>query len=246
VVVCLARGLYGQRDVLLTDLNWQTSNAWSYLTKAGRPDLVYARLPDVFLYAPALIADNRQIDRRVVVTQRAQATLAAAYGPLLAITGDDRARPATFAETIARARPGTRYVLCALKPSGDRRRLADELAGAIERLTATRPQLPAGDYVAIAGTVGEAPALVAAADRPFRRDLRLRGVEVEIRMDSWLESDTIRRMGFGHVVAAHQHTLIVERGLSFAAFDDHGQAVQTAYASNIFEPERRFIVDLAR
>ena len=44
-------------------------------------------------------------------------------------------------------------------------------------------------------------------------------------MDSWLASDTIRRMGFGHVVAARQHTLIVERGVSFVAFDDHGTAV---------------------
>ena len=38
-------------------------------------------------------------------------------------------------------------------------------------------------------------------------------------MESWLAADTIRRMGFGHVVAAHRHTLIVERGVSFVAFD---------------------------
>ena len=71
----------------------------------------------------------------------------------------------------------------------------------------------------------------------------LDGVRVEIRMDSWLASDTIRRMGFGHVIAAHQHTLIVERGVSFASFDDHGAAIRTAYASNIYAPQARYLID---
>ncbi len=44
-------------------------------------------------------------------------------------------------------------------------------------------------------------------------------------MESWLAADTIRRMGFGHVVAARQHTLIVERGVSFVAFDGSGRAL---------------------
>jgi hypothetical protein len=67
-----------------------------------------------------------------------------------------------------------------------------------------------------------------------------------VRMDSWLTSDTIRRMGFGHVVAAHRHTLIVERGVSFAAFDERGDAIRTAYGSNIFAPQARYLIDIAR
>ena len=74
---------------------------------------------------------------------------------------------------------------------------------------------------------------------------KIDGVDVEIRMESWLQSDTIRRMGFGHVVAARRHTLIVERGVSFAAFDDHGVALTTAYASNIFAPQPRYLVRFA-
>jgi hypothetical protein len=62
-------------------------------------------------------------------------------------------------------------------------------------------------------------------------------------MDSWLVSDTIRRMGFGHVVAERQHTLIVERGISFVAFDDRGTALRTDYASNIYAPQRRYLID---
>src|SRR5262249_414429 len=71
------------------------------------------------------------------------------------------------------------------------------------------------------------------------------GVDVEIRMDAWLQSDTIRRMGFGHVVAARRHTLIVERGVSFAAFDERGVTLLTAYASNIFAPQPRYLVRFA-
>jgi hypothetical protein len=78
--------------------------------------------------------------------------------------------------------------------------------------------------------------------RPFRQRLRIADTDVEIRMESWLTSDTIRRMGFGHVVAARQHTLIVERGVSFAAFDASGRPLRTAYASNIFAPQPRYLV----
>ena len=62
-------------------------------------------------------------------------------------------------------------------------------------------------------------------------------------MESWLASDTIRRMGFGQIVAHRQHTLIVERGVSFASFDERGAAVRTAYASNIYAPQARYLID---
>jgi hypothetical protein len=84
---------------------------------------------------------------------------------------------------------------------------------------------------------------VIGSNRPFRRSVELDGVGVNIRMESWLAADTIRRMGFGHVIAAHQHTLIVERGVSFAAFDSSGRAIRTAYASNIFAPQPRYLID---
>jgi Protein of unknown function (DUF2723) len=247
LVEALSAGLDGRRDILLTDLNWQTGNALSYITKVKRPEIVYTRLADVLLYAPALIADNREINRRVVATERARATLAAAYGPLLHIERDQRVPITGFLEAVSDVPRGSRYVLCALQRSGDVRQRTDDLARALDQVTAAHaPQLPVGDYVAIAGIVGEAPVLTIAADRPFRRDFVLRGVNVEIRMDSWLVSDTIRRMGFGHVVAAHQHTLIVERGVSFAAFDDQGKPNHTAYASSIFAPESRYLIDIAR
>jgi hypothetical protein len=244
VIDALTAGLDDRRDILLTDLNWQIGNGLSYVAKAERPEIAYARLPDMFLYAPALVADNRAIGRSVVATERARATLEAAYGPLFDISRDQRVLVTDFADAIATVPPGTRYVLCILKSSGDLPVNTSELSTALATLTANHvAPLPAGDYLAVAGIVGQASELVAAGDRPFRREVALNGIRVEVRMDSWLVSDTIRRMGFGHVVAERQHTLIVERGISFAAFDDHGTALRTAYASNIYGPQARYLID---
>ena len=240
----LTVGLDDRRDILLTDLNWQIGNGLSYVAEVERPRVAYARLADALLYAPALVADNRAIGRRVAATDRARATLEAAYGPLLEISPDDRVPVAGFTEAMTTIRPGTRYVLCVLKPSGELPVNASDLHLALATLTAGHaPDLPRADYVAVAGVAGQAPALVASGDRPFRRELPLQGVQVEIRMDSWLVSDTIRRMGFGHVVAQRRHTLIVERGISFVAFDDRGAALRTEYASNIYAPQARYLID---
>jgi hypothetical protein len=46
----------------------------------------------------------------------------------------------------------------------------------------------------------------------------------------------------GQVIAAHHHTLIVERGVSFVAFDAAGRPLRTAYASNIFAPQPRYLI----
>jgi transmembrane protein TMEM260 (protein O-mannosyltransferase) len=247
VVEAITAGLDDRRDVLIADLNWQVGNGLSYFVKVKRPEIVYTRLADVLLYAPALVADNRAIGRSVALTERARATVQAAYGPLLPIARDARVPVQGFAEVIRTVPVGSRYVLCVLEASGDSGLETDELTRAIATLTAGQSAtLPAGAYAVVAGSAGGAPDLIAARDRPFRREIVLRGVPVEIRMDSWLVSDTIRRMGFGHVVAARQHTLIVERGVSFVAFDDHGTAIRTAYASNIYAPQARYLIDSAR
>jgi hypothetical protein len=244
VVQAIAAGLDDRRDVLLADLNWQIGNGLSYFVKVKRPEIVYTRLADVLLYAPALVADNRAIGRRVMLTERARATVQTAYGPLLPIARDPRVPVMALAEAIGTVPAASRYVLCVLKPSGDLGLDTDALSRAMATLTGgQRATLPSGDYAIVAGRVGGAPDLIAASDRPFRRAITLRGVPVEIRMDSWLVSDTIRRMGFGHVVAARRHTLIVERGVSFVAFDEHGTAVRTAYASNIYAPQARYLID---
>jgi hypothetical protein len=247
VLAPLTTGLDDRRAILLADLNWQVQNGLSYVTKARHPEIAVARMPDVALYAPALVADNRAIGREVVLTERARATAEAAYGPLLPIVRDPRVIAPSLTETARQVPPRTRYVICVLRPSRDLRLDAADLAGALQSLAGGREvQLPPGDYAAVAGLAGEAPLLLTATDLPFSRRVTLDGVSVDVRMESWLAADTIRRMGFGHVIAARQHTLIVERGVSFVAFDAGGVALRTAYAANIFAPQARYLIDIAR
>jgi hypothetical protein len=53
-------------------------------------------------------------------------------------------------------------------------------------------------------------------------------------------------MGFGHIVAARQHTLIVERGISFVAFDAFGRPLRSGYEDGIFAPQPRYLIKLGR
>jgi len=129
-----------------------------------------------------------------------------------------------------------------LKPSRDLPLDDGQLASAMRRLGAPPAVVRRGDYFAMAGIAGQPPALAVSADRPFTRDVVLDGTPLEIRMESWLAFHTIRRMGFGHAVAARRHTLVIERGVSFAVFDADGRPLQTAYASNIFAPQPRFMI----
>jgi Protein O-mannosyl-transferase TMEM260-like len=239
----LTHGLDDRHSILLSDLNWQLVNGLAYFSKIVRPEIAQTAMAGVLLYAPALVADNHAVGREVTLTDRAAAMVTAAYGPLLPVDPDPQVPVTTLTDAVRDLPSGTRYVLCVLKPSRDFAVDAVDLASTLRALTAERMSTVAqSDYAAIAGRVGEPPQYIAAARRPFRRTVQISGVSVEIRMESWLASDTIRRMGFGHVIAARRHTLIVERGVSFVAFDDRGQPSRTVYAANIFAPQPRFIV----
>jgi hypothetical protein len=237
-------GLDERRNLLLVDLNWQVANGLSYFTKSVAPHVLVARMRDVLLYAPAIILDNLSGGRSVLVNAQAGRLLADAYGPLFDLEPDAGVSP--MRDAVAQVPPGTRYVLCLLKPTRDNTIDADDLEATIRFLTGGRDVRIAADrYAVIAGVVGELPSLVVVEERPFRRDVDLRGVPVEIRMEGWLASDTIRRMGFGHVVARRHHTLIVERGLSFVAFGGDGVPIAQDYRANLFAQQSRYGVRLA-
>ncbi len=239
----LTAGLDDQHAILLTDLNWQIQNGLSYFTNAIRPEVAAAHLPDVLQYAPALVRDNAAAGRNVVLTERARSEMTAAYGPLFRTSADPSVRVDSVA-AIARSVPaGTRYVLSLLRPSRDLALDVRDVEDAADAVGADAAFIwPAGDYAVVAGLTGQRPSLVVGSATPFRRQTTIAGVTVDIRMESWLAADTIRRMGFGHVIAARQHTLIVERGLSFVAFDDRGRALHTAYAASIFAPQARYLI----
>jgi hypothetical protein len=243
----LTAGLDDRQGVLLTDVNWQLENGLTYFTSRIRPEVAAARMPDIMLYAPTLIRDNLAIGRDLVLTERAQQDLFTAYGPLFSPQRDSRVEPQRLADLVRGLAPGTRYVLCVLKPSAEFSLDAADLQTALEQLTGGRLRSIATDrYAAVAGLSGAEPALVTAAANPFRTHVRLDGVGVDVRMESWLNFDTIRRMGFGQVVAAHHHTLIVERGVSFAAFDEMGHATRMGYAASLFAPEARYLIPAMR
>ena len=244
VMSALTAGLDDRRSILLADLNWQVQNGLSYFASVTRPESAWARMPDVLLYAPALVADNAAIGREVTLTERARATAEAAYGPLLSFMPDPRVAVPRLADAARDLPEGTRYVVTVLRPSRDLALDRGELARLLGALARSPVESPVADYAAFAGVIGRPPQVAVQSMRPFRRRLRIEDTAVEIRMDSWLTSDTIRRMGFGHVVGERRHTLIVERGVSFAAFDAAGHPLRTAYASNIFAPQARYLVRL--
>lgn len=247
VLTELTAGLDDRHEILLTDLNWQLENGLLYFAKETRREVAHARMSDVILYAPALVSDNVDIERNVVVTDSARRMLTAAYGPLLATAEDPTAATPRLSETIRSLAPGTRYVLAVLKPTRDVTLDEQDLGRALEALgVGPRAAFPAADYVAVAGVVGKPPLMIAESNRPFRRTIDVDGVSLDVRMESWLAADTIRRMGFGHAIAARHHTLIIERGISFAAFDASGRALRLAYAANVFEPLRRYLINMSK
>jgi len=218
-------------------------NGLSYFARVVRPEIAYGRMPDVLIEAPSFVASSQALGRQVVLTERAAKDVRAAYGPLLPVRPDPEVQIPSLSEVVGNLPAGTRYVLCVLSPLRELTLDAAEIAATLRALAGgSAVTIPPGDYAAVAGRIGAPPRLVVSSRSPFRERVFVEGVPVDIRMESWLAADTIRRMGFGHVIAGRQHTLIVERGVSFVAFDDHGRAVRTAYASNIFALQPRFLI----
>ena len=245
VLNALTANLDDQRAILFVDLNWQIANGLSYFASNVAPEVAVARLRDVLLYAPALIQSNLSGGREVVANEHAAKLLGLQYGPLIEIREERDAPRITLADTARNVSPGARYVLCVLKPSKDFTIDRNDVRTALGTLTGGAVvEMPAGDYAVVAGLAGSPPALAFGNDAPFRRRVHLADVSVQIRMDSWLSADTIRRMGFGHAVARHHHTLIIERGVSFATFGDDGNPQEQAYFANLFERPRRYDVRL--
>ena len=244
VLQALTDGIDDQHAIMLVDLNWQVANGLSYFAKSVRPELAIARARDVLLYAPRLIRDNAAAGRQVIASQQAARILRESYGPLLISEPDTSVE--ALSTLAAKIPPRTRYAICVVRQSRDMPIDRTDVSTALRTLGVTRPlpdPLPA--FVAIAGISGESPALFETADRPFRRSVELEETAVEVRMEAWMTSDTIRRMGFGHVIAQHRHTLIVERGVSFVTFDRAGAPLQAAYFSGIFALPQRYLIRTA-
>ncbi len=239
VVERLARGLDPQQRVLVADLNWQIQNGLDYYTHHLRQDVIQVRGGDRLLTLPWLIHDNLAIGREVVVLPETRRLLDAAYAGALPMIREDSAPG--LDRQLAALPPGTRYVLALLKPYADVPFDVDELSRAVRVLTGGAATIdPAGVYTIMAGLTGEAPSIRRADARPYRFRAPLQGLDLDIRMESWLPADTMRRAGFGHVIANRRHVLILERGVSVVALDPDGRPRLTAYASGLLAPLPRY------
>lgn len=242
----LTFGLGEQRALFVSQLNWQVENAVLYAARYEKPDLAWVRLPDVTLHFPFLVRDNHQIGRDVVLTAPAAATVAAAYGPLFPLIPDEFPSIVPLTSIAGRLARGAPYVMALLPPPRDEYVDDDVLAETLRTLTGGRP--PARQrsvYEVVAGLVGEPPVLSRSSSRPFRQQITLEGARFEIRMDSWLPTETFRRGGFGHVIRERRHVLSLERGLSLVWFDGAGNPQPPYYTAGLYAAQQRFRIPVA-
>jgi hypothetical protein len=224
------------------DTNWQVQNAFEYFMRERRPgipwfyteELEWLQEADRVARFNMFLRANADIGRNVVVTERAadvvlQSTLEA---------------PAVeFSDRVTSVRQGTPYVIAVLR--SDREFSLDTvgLARAWEWLAPDVTPPDPRHYTVMAGRVGERPVLVESQDRPYRVGARLGPLAIDVRMESWLPTDTIRRAGFGHVIVNRRHMLTLERGVSFIALGP--ASIGAIYGSGLFAPIPKHIFTLS-
>jgi Protein of unknown function (DUF2723) len=231
----------GPDTVLLADINWQLENGLDYYTRHLHPELNVGRASDHLLSLPLLVRDNLAAGRTVAMTPDSRGLAEAAYGPLFVFAPDPLVDARPLPARLGGLPPGAIYVLTLLAPYRDLPFDAAEAAATARALTGGTATLAAGpSYQVLAGRFGEAPAFDRRSDRPFRESVSVGAVRLDLRMESWLPADTIRRAGFGHVVANRRHALTMERGLSLVVLDPDGRTRQRAYASGLLAPLPRW------
>jgi hypothetical protein len=227
------------------DTNWQAQNAIEYFMRRHKPALpwfVTEQLEWLMEGDPhtrwnTFVEANHEIGREVLMGPAGVERLRS-LGYTGGFVGVDDHPPDAFSERLVGLRPGTPYALGVLLPDPEYPLDRSALAGAWSRLTAGSGGLPAfRTYTVVLGKVGEPPALVKSEDRPYRIGAAIGPFQFDVRMESWLPTDTIRRAGFGHVIVNRTHLLTLERGISFAAVVPGGTAV---YASGLFAPIPRY------
>jgi hypothetical protein len=220
--------------------NWQIQNAFEYFVREHKPgtpwflteELQWLEQGNVAEGLETFIRANHEIGREVLV---APGVYSRFQGPEAALEthGQD-----IFSERVLSVPAGTPYALAMLLP--DREYPLDRLA--LSRswnwLTGGATGLPPlRRYTVVAGRVGQPPTLTKSEDRPYRTHAAIGPFRFEVRMESWLPTDTIRRAGFGHVIVDRKHVLTIERGISFVALVPGGTA---AYASGQIAPIPRY------
>ena len=243
----LTAGMDGNREILGTDLDWQLHNGFDYYAWNTRPDLVVFDVADALLYFPLLVKNNASLGRSVVLTAGSAGAVRELYGNYYRIEPDPRLPVPSLAARVAKVPKGTPYVLTLMEPDAADAVDRADLAAACASLGLLPRQVPAGRYAAVAGLVGAKPTLRVWDSKPFRARTTLAGMTVDVRIESFLPFDTIRRAGFGSVVANRRHALTLDRGVSFVALAPDGRASLRAWAGGaLFAPQPRYLVKPGR
>jgi len=238
----LTAGLSADDEVLAADMGWQLHNGLDYYSRHTNRSLPVFDVPSGLLHFPFLAWDNIARGRNIVLTEGSAGRVTAAYGPLFRVEPDERLPNPGFLERLAALPAGTPYVLTFLQPYPEGP-IRDELLGAVAaRLGIEAPGIPRGAYVAVAGAIGRGTRLRIAGERPFRRQVALGPYRLDVRMESWLPTDSIRRAGFGHVVVGRRHVLTLDRGLSFVSITPEGRAGFRTWEGGQLAPQGRFII----
>jgi hypothetical protein len=199
-------------------------------------------LPDTLLSFPFLVSRNAELGRTVLLTEGSAAMVRQLYGGLYDLERDPRVPVPTLAERVATLAPGTPYVLSIIEEYPEAPIDRADLAEAAKRLGLETGDVPEGRFVVVAGRAGWPPVVRRGARTPFRLSADLSGFALDVRIDCWMPADTIRRMGFGHVIVNRRHELTLDRGVSFVALDASGQASLRAWTAGLLAPQPRFVV----
>jgi len=238
----LTAGLEGDDEILGADMGWQLHNGIDYYARHTNRRLAVFDVPSGLLHFPFVAWTNQAMGRDVVLTEESAQLVTAAYGGLFRVEPDERLPNPGLLDRLARLAPGTPYVLTFLQPYPEGPVSDELLDGVAARLGVEAPGIPRGRYVAVAGEAGRGTRLRVAGDRPFRRQVALGPHRLDIRMESWLPTDSIRRAGFGHVVAGRRHLLTLDRGLSFVSITPDGRPGLRTWEGGQLAPQGRWII----
>jgi hypothetical protein len=234
------------------DTNWQVQNAVEYFMRERKPgtpwfwtgELPWLELGNVSSRFQELIDANEEINREVVVAPGVYTTLRSlgyeSGTSDVRHLENPRVPGDLFSDRVMSTKPGTPYAFAILRPDHEYPIDNMSLISAWRWLTAGSMPLPDDRQFTIAiGRVGARPTLMRSEDRPYRLRTSLEPFEIDIRMESWLPTDTIRRAGFGHVIVNRKHFLTLERGVSFAVL---GPGSDPLYSSGIYAPIPRYVL----
>ena len=238
----LTAGLEGDHEILGADMGWQLHNGVDYYSRHTKRRLAVFDVPSGLLHFPFVAWTNLAAGRDIVLTEGSAGLVAATYNGLFELERDERLPNPTFVERLRSLPRGTPYVLTFLQPYPEDKVSAGLLDEVGQVLGVGPPGVPRARYVAVAGEVGRGTSPAIAAESPFRRRVQAGPHRLDIRIESWLPTDSIRRAGFGHVISGRRHLLTLDRGLSFVALAPDGNTRLRTWEGGQLAPQGRWII----